>query len=217
MDTLDALSDSGVGGIVIDGWDNVKIDDNTLDGSYGYSVLFGSYIQSSPSSKLNASVNRNIITNSIASCYQGSCTGGGIVDFTGGRYTVTVSENCFFNNQGPNLYNVTDPNAVLADPLYVVNGDYHLKSEAGHYSINGYILDKVSSPVVFADHELGCYNGTKEASVYSRPYVHLSPSDIVGDNAAIIILCNSVDEANSLGMVLNGYLTDEKMVIYSPN
>ena len=111
-------------------------------------------------------------------------------------------------------------NAILVDPLYVGNNDYHLQSEAGHYSINstnGYVLDKVSSPAIFADHELGCYDGTKEASVYNPPYVHLSPSDIVGNNSAVIILCNSVDEVKSLGATLCGYLTDEKMVLYTPN
>ncbi|HZK71441.1 MAG TPA: right-handed parallel beta-helix repeat-containing protein [Clostridia bacterium] len=209
---------SGVGGAVIDGYTNVKIQKNTFDRCSGYSIMFGPYLRGSTFTKLTATVNQNIITNSVASCHEGVCTGGGIVDLTGGRYTISASGNCFFNNEGANLYKVTDSKAILADPLYIGNGDYHLKSKAGHYTENGFALDKVNSPAIFEKYELGAYSGTKECSIYNTPYVHLSPSEIVGNNSAVIILCNSPDDAKTLGLALEEWSLwdDGKMIIYSP-
>ena len=55
------------------------------------------------------------------------------------------------------------------DPLFVdaANGDYHLKSENGHFTASGYAKDSSSSPALgkgAAGEELGIYGGSSEAS-----------------------------------------------------
>ena len=179
--------------------------------------MFGTYQGFSTLTGLTANIQRNIITNSVDSCYQGVCSGGGIANLIPKRYTVTCSENCLYNNQGGNLYQVTDQKAVIKDPLFVGNGDYHLKSTNGHYTPNGYVKDSVTSPVLYQTYELGRYAGTSECSIPST--LHLSPIEIIGNSYAVIILCSSENEVTALSEAIkvSAILTDEKMVIYNPN
>jgi hypothetical protein len=74
---------------------------------------------------------------------------------------------------------IWDPHNIDADPLFVGGGDYHEKSQAGHWTKDGWVLDDVTSPCIdkgppYAyDQEpqpnggrlnMGAYGNTPEAS-----------------------------------------------------
>lgn len=161
---------TGVGGIVCDGWTDVKIEYNTIDSCLGYGILFGRYVGTSAGENLTAVVSRNIITNTKISKSQGLYSGGGLVNLSSGKYTVSGAENCVYGNV-VDYYKISDRVGdligVQQNPQYVSSKDYHLKSRKGHYTDNGYVMDETNSPCIFSEYELGAYSGTIESSVYN--------------------------------------------------
>jgi len=133
---------AGVGGIVCDGFTAVDILNNTIDSCKGYGILFGEYLKSSTLSKLSASIQRNIISNTKEGNSKGHYSGAGIVNLISTRYELTCSENCFYNNHLNNPDTIHDSSAIFANPQYVGNGDYHLLPD---------------SPAKFSSYELGRY------------------------------------------------------------
>lgn len=158
---------SGVGGIAFDGIP-VDIRNNTIDSCYGYGILAGKYTLASTYAA-TALIRKNIITNTKKALYPGTGSGSGIADLTGGRYTITAEDNCVWNSALSNHYKVSFTDYIRADPLYAGEGDYHLQSRGGHYAQDSFIVDHVSSPVLYQDYELGCYNDTNQASIYLPP------------------------------------------------
>lgn len=105
---------SGVGGVVCDGWTDVKIWDNTFENCKGYGVLFGKYIESllSAGSGYTADVRYNVIINTKKSATAGTGSGAGVANLLTGKYTVTAGENYHFNNV-LNYYNVTGTGDII--------------------------------------------------------------------------------------------------------
>jgi hypothetical protein len=208
---------SGVGGIEVIGIP-VEISNNTIDKCKGYSILLGPYDINS-TYKATAVIKYNIITNTTPSYYPGTISGTGIADLTAGKFSVTVDKNCQYGNKTANHYQITYTNSLSADPLYAGNGDYHLKSKGGRYTSEGTVYDSASSPCIFPEMELGFYNGSNEASEYYYPPTHLSPSEIIGDHAAIIIICQSEDSATKISTAIREaeIIGSEKLVVYTPN
>ena len=211
-----ATKKSGVGGIVLDGWDNVRIEYNTIDGCFGYGIMIGEYIGTSSGTGYKAVIRRNIITNTKPALYKGNASGTGICNLLDSKFIIEADCNCVWNNAALARYMVNDDNAIDKDPCYAGSGNYHLKSIGGHYPN---IIDDVSSPCVFEEYELGRYDNTKEASVYCPPPSNLTPDEIIGDSAAVIILCSSRNDAIALSKALNDseYLeTGQEAMFYLP-
>jgi len=180
----------GVGGMVVDGWDNVTIKDNTINGCLGYGILFGRYQTTSSSSGYSATVKNNIITNTKKNLVGTQ----GLAIANQGRYILDISDNCFYGNVSNGL---TGSAPVLKDPLFV-NG-YHLSAMGGHYTESGYVLDSVNSPCIYSGGEAGRYNGTNEASRYCIIEEDESSGGAVGEPeppeepVKIIVTCSSQD------------------------
>ena len=126
----------GVGGMVIDGWNDVLIQNNTIDFCRGYGILFGRYLTNSNSSGYKATVSRNIITNTLKNNI--GTQGVGIANH--GRYSVDISENCYYGNVDNGL---TGSAPVVSDP---------------HYGDNYVLMD--DSPCILSDYVMGAYNAS---------------------------------------------------------
>jgi len=207
---------SGVGGIVADGFENIRILGNTFDQCYGFAIGFANYQGQSASKGMKATVQNNIITNTQKSFYPSTRSGTAISNELG-HYTITSNGNCLYKNIS-NYYNIPTNSDIYVNPCYVGNGDYHLQSKGGHYSSNGLVYDSVSSPCIYENYELGCYSKTNESSVYFPPPTHITPNDIIGNSSAVIILCNTLENAETLTAKIKGstILNNEKIVYYSP-
>jgi hypothetical protein len=99
---------SGLGGIICDGWNNVTIENNTIDSCLGYGLFFGRYLTDSAGSGYTATVKNNTITNT-KKCNFGS---GGIALENAGKYILDVSENTVSGNVDNGL--IVPP--VISDP-----------------------------------------------------------------------------------------------------
>jgi len=178
---------SGVGGVVVDGW-NGEIKNNTIDKCKGYGVSLGPYVSATPAGKgYSAKIYRNIITNTQKSNEVGTASGAAIANLVQDRYTsVEVYENCTSGNVR-DYYGVTPAKEIRIDPLYAGDGDYHLKSTAGRYSGSQLVMDDVMSPCIFPEYELGMYGGTSEASRYTALPVEPEPVQTV----YVVIPCES--------------------------
>jgi hypothetical protein len=207
---------SGVGGIIAEGFSNVRVLNNTIDSCYGYGMAFTNYQLTGPTG-MTAYLKGNIITNTQKAFYPDKNSGTGIGNVSG-HYTVTSTGNCLYGNDVANYYKVNASEDLKEDPCFVGNGDYHLKSKGGHFSSSGLVYDSVSSPCIFENFELGRFMGTKEMSVFFPPATHVTPSEIVGDSCAVIILCKTEEAATRLGVALkeSAYIGDEKIVVYVP-
>ena len=123
---------SGVGGIVLDGFTDVLIENNVLDECYGYGIGFSHYQGSGNVKGCKATIRKNIIVNTKKALYPGSISGYAIANVLGkDYYTVTASENCFYKNSG-NYYGITGKSDIFADPLFVdpAKNDYSLKENS---------------------------------------------------------------------------------------
>lgn len=207
------------GGISCDGFTDVLIENNTFDACMGYGIVFAPWLGSSAGKGYKATVRKNIFTNTVHSWYKGTKSGCALANLLPAKYTVVAEENCYWNNEAGDLYNITDAKAIRADPCYVGSGDYHLKSIGGHFTKTGTIADAVTSPCIKETYELGRYAGTKESSVYVPPPSDLTPDDLVGDNPAVIIICPSAKGAYDVANAIrkSGILNEEKVVEFYPN
>jgi hypothetical protein len=207
----------GVGGIISAGFDDVLIENNTIDNCKGYGIGFCVYAAKPSGTGLTATVKRNIISNTVQSFYKGTGSGSGVINLIPDKYMIDEAENCYYNNL-MDYYNAKIINGMTKNPLYVGGGDFHLQSQSGHYTEGGYILDDQTSPCIFPHYELGCYDGL-EHSNYHVTETNLSPNEIIGDSYAVIILCSSESEAMKLSEALTGseYLEgEEKTIVYVP-
>lgn len=192
----------GAGGIIADGFDNVRIRFNTIDCSYGYGVGFAKY-QNASTLSCTSKIEGNIISNTDKSFYPGAYSGCAIANVLK-NYTVTAVNNCLWNNES-DYYNCSGSGDVFKDPLFVGAGDYHLKSTGGHYTASGAVKDTVTSPCVFPDHEYGCYNNTSQKSVYLPP-----------DPPTVMISQPNADLLKALvsSLIEHGYIEETDIVGY---
>lgn len=209
---------SGVGGIACDGWTNVIIKDNTFDKCMGNGILFGSYIGSSAGKGYTAEVSNNIIVGTVKSLYPGAQSGAGIANLIPEKYTVTCKDNNLYGNVHD--YVNVKGTGIAVDPLFVGPHDYHLQSIDGHFTNTGLISDTVTSPCLSEKGEYGRYNGTTEASKYTiRITTSDNPSDLIGTDQAVIIVCSSENGALGISKAITeaDLLNGEKMVVYVPS
>jgi hypothetical protein len=204
-----------VGGVVFDGFNNIKIYSNDFIGCLGNSVSNAKYDIAGSMSGLTAEVYNNIFYGTKKALYPNGDGAGAAIANILKHYKITSHGNCFYGNVS-DLYGVTSTSDIHVDPLFVGTKDYHLKSILGHYTESGIVYDSETSPCIFEKYEIGCYDGTKQMSVYVPKPSHVLPNDIVGNHSAVIIVCNTEEQATRLSAVLKVTLDDEKMVVYSP-
>jgi hypothetical protein len=169
---------SGVGGVIMEGFDNVRILNNTFVDCLGHSVGNANYQIKNGPSGMSATVQGNIFYGTDKSLYEGPGSGATIGNVLK-HYKFNCSGNCFYINY-LDLYNCTSSDDIYLDPLFVdySTGDYHLQSEGGHWDTTSkkYIYDKKTSPCVTSSGEKGAYANTLEASLYippNLPYVQI--------------------------------------------
>lgn len=200
-----------LGGIAACGY-NLSIFNNTIDSCQQHGIVFGSYVGTS-TIPCTAKIYKNIITNTkVCNAYKGTANGAAIANLL--PYTVTLDQNDIYGNPFT-YYKCSSTTDISLDPEFVGNGDYHLQSIYGHYTPNGYVKDSNLSPCIFSNYEIGRYSGTPEASRYFLP----DPNSLVGKSDALIILCQSNEQANQLLQAIKGtgLIDTETCVIYNPN
>lgn len=136
-----AINRPGVGGATILGWTNAKFYNNTVVNCRGYGVADTTFAYASKKTG-DIEVYNNIFTGMKEAYTKGTASGTAIAHLTGSQTAVTAHDNCLYNN-ARDCYNVTNSHGISKDPLFVGNGDYHLKE---------------NSPCRFSDHQLGCYS-----------------------------------------------------------
>lgn len=169
--------------IITSGFHKTLIENNVFDGNYHAGVaLQNNAGVKSPGTGYTITVKKNIFVNMKKRKGTPTGTGNGVTNNLPGTHSFILDENCFYNNAGPDYVNASGSDSdIYLDPLFVdqAKHDYHLKSVAGHWTPNGYILDSETSPCLFKDHELGMYDGTAEASRYSNEDPVKIPSILV--------------------------------------
>lgn len=195
---------SGVGGLVIDGWHDVSITNNTIDKCRGYGILLGSYLGTSTGSGYEIELSRNIITGTKISSYLGLYSGGAIINLTPSKTTVRASENCLYGNL-TDYYNIDIDNRMDENPEYVSSDDYHLQSKAGHWTEDGYVIDASNSPCLFPEYEYGAYDSTEQKSIYCTPA-----------KPAVVISRKSEDDLRAFVLTLReaGYLEEGEEISF---
>ena len=158
---------------------HLSIQGNTFVGNTADCGGGGLYFTESLS---NPNLNSNIVSGNEA----GSEYGGGGVGFIGGATPTALSYCNVEGNEPDDYYGITDPTGtngnISEDPLFedAPEGDYHLESEAGHWTAGGWVADATTSPCIdagdpasdFANEpapnggrvNMGVYGNTVEAS-----------------------------------------------------
>lgn len=184
-----ATNVNAVGGIIAEGIKKLRIFRNAFDGCQGYSVGITHYDLKSLTTDNTVIVENNIFMNTMKSYKSLPSDGTAIANMRPDTHTVIASRNCFYGNTN-NYKNVIGNRDITADPLFVdsINGDYHLKSIAGHWTKDGFILDEITSPCLFKAYELGRYDGTDQASIY--PTAPGTEDDGPENHAFIMFRCS---------------------------
>jgi len=206
------------GGIVIDGF-NALIENNVIDSCYaaGINVHEWEYTPPRPSGSgpYTLTIRNNIISNTKHNSLVGPSgeeSGYGIYYELGEKHNFKVDYNCFYNNNGSDLKDLTPISAVGnlfgVDPCFAdpENHDYHLKSQAGRWDGTTFVYDDVTSPCIDAgdpDSEysnepmdnggrinIGRYGNTPEASKSSQ----------VAGTAAILTGAGTIDGLNEFSL-----------------
>ncbi len=159
-----------VGGIVASGFHDTLIENNVFDGSYDAAVSLIYPTGDNPpgyspkDSKCKTIVRNNIIVNTQKRKKDPSGTGYGVVNYLPETHTVTLENNCLYNNTAGNYKNCAQQADIYANPLFAnqKNHDYHLQSTAGRWNGKTWVKDKVNSPCIDAGYRYSDYSKEPE-------------------------------------------------------
>jgi hypothetical protein len=204
------------GGIVIDGF-NALIENNVIDSCHaaGINVHEWDPAKPSPPELFTLTIRNNIISNTKDNPLvgrDGEESGYGIYYELSDKHDFIVEYNCFYNNNGDDLKDLTPlsnvGNLFGVDPCFAdpENHDYHLKSEAGRWDGTTFVYDDVTSPCIDAGDpnydysnepmnnggriNIGRYGNTPEAS----------GSSAIEGTAAILTGAGTVDGLNEFSL-----------------
>ncbi|NLY17648.1 MAG: hypothetical protein GX045_01545 [Clostridiaceae bacterium] len=204
------------GGIVIDGF-NALIENNVIDSCHaaGINVHEWDPAKPSPPELFTLTIRNNIISNTKDNPLvgrDGEESGYGIYYELSDKHDFIVEYNCFYNNNGDDLKDLTPlsnvGNLFGVDPCFAdpENHDYHLKSEAGRWDGTTFVYDDVTSPCIDAGDpnydysnepmnnggriNIGRYGNTPEAS----------RSSAIEGTAAILTGAGTVDGLNEFSL-----------------
>jgi hypothetical protein len=184
------FDDGNGGGINVYGL-NALIESNTIVGCEGdgistHGYLIDSYQPVTSTTGFIITARNNIIANQISSAGYGY----GINNILSTQHTIISEYNLIYGNAlgTYNGANIQYSNDIYADPLFVsaVQKDFHVKSEAGHWSSEGWVLDTVTSPGIDAG---------KPISSYASEPIPNGERLNVGRYGATVAASKSIDES----------------------
>ncbi|WP_135603952.1 disaggregatase related repeat-containing protein [Methanococcoides sp. NM1] len=129
----DSIGNSGYGGgIQINGWHNVVIENNVIDDVNGDGIVTRNRFGMGDTTGYQIYVRNNIITNT--DYYSGfSSSGNGINNYLDSRHDIILENNDVWNNENVNYLNVgSSASDFNVDPLFVdrADHDYRLRSNS---------------------------------------------------------------------------------------
>jgi hypothetical protein len=154
------------GGVVLSGFHNTLIENNVFDGSYhaAIAIMFpnGNFPAgySSKNNKCETIIRNNIIVNAQKHKKDPSGIGYGIANNLPETHTVTLQNNCLYNNTAGNYKNCASKADIYVNPLFanLKNHDYHLQSTAGRWNGKNWVKDKANSPCIDAGYRYSDYS-----------------------------------------------------------
>ena len=154
------------GGVVLGGFYNTLIENNVFDGSYHAAVAImypnGNFpLGYSPkNNKCDTIVRNNIIVNTQKHKKDPSGIGFGIANHLPQTHTITLENNCLYNNTAGKYEGCTSQSDIYVNPLVanLKNHDYHLQSTAGRWNGKTWVKDKVNSPCIDAGYRYSAYS-----------------------------------------------------------
>jgi len=105
-------------------------------------------------------VRNNIIVNTLKRTKDPTGTGYAVINYLPETHTVTVDNNCLYNNTGGNYKNASSTTDIYVDPLFAdqKNHNYYLKSKAGRWDGSSWVTDSISSPCIDAGYPFSDYS-----------------------------------------------------------
>ena len=155
-----------VGGIVACGFYDTLIENNVFDGVYNAAVVHMYPTDVHAGTELSPTgtgyttfVRNNIIVNTLKRTKDSGGTGYAVINNLPDSHTVTLDNNCLYNNAGGNYRNASSTTDIYAAPLFAdqKNHNYHLKSKAGRWNGVNWVNDSVSSPCIDTGYPLSDY------------------------------------------------------------
>ncbi len=143
-----------VGGIVLSGFHDTRIENNVFDGAYHAAVvhMYPNGYSPSYSSKTGYTtiLRNNIIVNTKKRIKDPSGTGYGVINYLGTNHKFVLENNCLYNNSGGNYKSCTSTTDIYVNPLFAdqKNRDYHIQSTFGRWNEKTWVKDKVNSPCI---------------------------------------------------------------------
>jgi hypothetical protein len=182
------------GGIWLDGWSNVIIENNVIDGSMGDGIAYGQRFANTQSATYTTLVRNNIITNTVDSPVLTN-DGYGINNRLGSNYRFVLESNVIWNNVNGNYNNVDSSDTdINEDPLFVdpSNHDFRLMSTVTNPLTDegNPVYDSINESEPDGDSiNVGQYGNTTEASKSASD----KPALVDDNRAPIITLFEPVD------------------------
>ena len=106
----------------------------------------------------------NIIVNTLKRTKDPNGTGYAVINYLPDTHTVTLENNCLYNNTGGNYKNASSTTDIYADPLFAdqKNHNYYLKSKAGRWDGSHWVTDSISSMCIDAGYLSSDYSNEPE-------------------------------------------------------
>jgi hypothetical protein len=111
-------------------------------------------------SKCKTIIRNNIIVNTQKHKKDPSGIGYGVANHLPETHTVTMENNCLYNNTAGNYKNCAQQADIYVNPLFasLKNRDYHLQSSAGRWNGKKWVKDKANSPCIDAGYRYSDYS-----------------------------------------------------------
>jgi Disaggregatase related/IPT/TIG domain len=105
-------------------------------------------------------VRNNIIVNTLKRTKDPDGTGYAVINYLPETHTITLENNCLYNNTGGNYKNASSTTDIYVDPLFAdqKNHNYYLDSKAGRWDGSRWVNDITSSPCIDAGYPLSDYS-----------------------------------------------------------
>ena len=105
-------------------------------------------------------VRNNIIINTMKRTKDPDGTGYAAINYLPETHTITLENNCLYNNTGGNYKNASSTTDIYVDPLFAdqKNHNYYLESKAGRWDGSLWVNDIINSPCIDAGYPLSDYS-----------------------------------------------------------
>ena len=221
----------GVGGVLSSGFHNVLIENNVFDGVHNAAVvnMYLTDANAGPSGTgFTTTVRNNIIVNTVQRTKSPDGTGYGVINRLPSSHTIVMENNCLYNNIAGNYKNAKSTTDIYVDPLFADQSshDYHLKSVAGRWNGDTWIMDSTSSPCIDAGSassdylnepedngdriNIGAFGNTKYSSKSGTPIVDTNQAPVIKSIQDV-----SVEAGKSLTFTVSASDADGDSLTYS--